>query len=462
MVALGSLFVCEKGAVEKGEMLWRLGHMAVATSWQTLIGMRGPYDACDGIQLVLTALLGQTYALLSSSASVRTTASVFHGLGFYWARNSGMYMIQDILADGIPTLDMPEADKNTVWRKWAATEVQRRVILGHYILDGLISQASGSPASARHLINSIDTACSDTVFAAKTADAWILETTRSSRVQMPMSEAFYRVCSPGYSTNPTYLSQFSIFVIIEGLQSLIADLHEVRGHVFGTVSRQEVVRAMLNIFQGNIITMSQPRSVHHLHLLIRWHCIFIEATAPSISIYRWMCNRYQLPQTLGGIHAKSRLEQFDVNHWAEKADAFRAVLHAISITRLLDDLPLNQAYTMHIPTAVFTSAMVIVTMCLLKQSIIEIPENYTWTDVWASQLDDEHESLDHGLALEELMRKLNPDDKVPMVPIHLLDEINSLQHILKTVASRWGVSAQMEDLISRLAVIARERRATSF
>jgi hypothetical protein len=90
MVALGSLYVCLPNAVHKGELLWRLGHTAVATSWQKLISLRGPHDDCDGVQLVLTALLGQTYALLSSNTDIRTTAFVFHGLGFYWARTCGM------------------------------------------------------------------------------------------------------------------------------------------------------------------------------------------------------------------------------------------------------------------------------------------------------------------------------------------------------------------------------------
>jgi hypothetical protein len=31
-----------------------------------MINHRGPYDACSGIQVVLTAILGQVYATLSS------------------------------------------------------------------------------------------------------------------------------------------------------------------------------------------------------------------------------------------------------------------------------------------------------------------------------------------------------------------------------------------------------------
>jgi hypothetical protein len=42
--------------------------MLVAESfsqWQTLITHRGPYDTYNGAQLVITALLGQIYGILS-------------------------------------------------------------------------------------------------------------------------------------------------------------------------------------------------------------------------------------------------------------------------------------------------------------------------------------------------------------------------------------------------------------
>ncbi|KAJ6000311.1 hypothetical protein N7481_000720 [Penicillium waksmanii] len=459
MVALGSLFVFETGALEKGEMLWRLGHTAVATSWQTLIETRGPWDAYDGVQLVLTALLGQTYALLSSNSNIRTTASVFHGLGFYWARTSGMYNVSEVLPEDLPTLQMSDEEKNTAWRSWAAIEVQRRAILGHYVLDGLISQASGSPASARHLINRIGTACSDEAFEAPTADEWIVEMQKSAKGN-PMSEAFARVFSSNYATNPLQLSHFSIFVIIEGLQSLISDLYEAKGQVFGTVSKKQIIQAMLNIFEGNIMSRSEASNVHHLQVFIRWHSVFIEATAPSISIYRWLCSQFNLPQVLGGVHAKGHLGEFDLHSWAAKADALRATLHAISVTRILDNLPLSQAYTMHIPTAVFTSAVVMTAMCLLNRKVIEVPESYAWSDVWTSQLHGESASPNHE-TIEEFLGGLNPNNEKVMVSINLLGEINSLQIILKTVASRWGVSAQMNDIIGRLADIARENHGQS-
>jgi hypothetical protein len=64
-IAIGSLYLGPKDAIAKGETLWYLAHTAIATSWQTLINHRGPYDVCHGVQLIISALLGQLYGALS-------------------------------------------------------------------------------------------------------------------------------------------------------------------------------------------------------------------------------------------------------------------------------------------------------------------------------------------------------------------------------------------------------------
>lgn len=64
-MAIGSLYLGPKDSIAKGEALWRLAHIAVATNWETLITHCGPYDSCKGVQLVVTALLGQVYGALS-------------------------------------------------------------------------------------------------------------------------------------------------------------------------------------------------------------------------------------------------------------------------------------------------------------------------------------------------------------------------------------------------------------
>jgi hypothetical protein len=79
IMALGSLFIGARDAIPKGEALWRLAHIAVATNWKHLMATKGPRDHCEGVQLVLTAVLGQTYALLSKNENLRMTSQTFHG-----------------------------------------------------------------------------------------------------------------------------------------------------------------------------------------------------------------------------------------------------------------------------------------------------------------------------------------------------------------------------------------------
>lgn len=66
---------------QQAEILWRLAHAAVATSvspthpfevfrtnrrqWQSMVDQVNSVDMKTGVQLVMTALLGQTHAVLS-------------------------------------------------------------------------------------------------------------------------------------------------------------------------------------------------------------------------------------------------------------------------------------------------------------------------------------------------------------------------------------------------------------
>ncbi|KAL5356429.1 hypothetical protein BJX96DRAFT_171605 [Aspergillus floccosus] len=470
MVALGSLFVCLPDAAEQGEMLWKLGHTAVAASWQSLIELRGPHDQCDGTQLVLTALLGQTYALLSSNPNIRTTAFVFHGLGFYWARTSGMYLVDDLQLGTIPDVEAEPGIKETAWRTWVAAEVQRRATLGHYILDGLIAQASGSVASARHLTNKIKAACSDTAFAAETADEWISQMARLNHVQIPFSELFIKICARDYVDSPMGLSRLSIAALLEGLQSLIAELHDVGGPALGTVSSSQIVQGLMNIYEGNLCT---SRSADSSQTLIRWHAVCIELCTPPIFLYRRVCDAYRLPQVLSGIPVRDGTHPFNLANWAQSVQAFRAVLHAVSIIRLLHEIPSGHTHAIHIPGCLFSSAMVLIAIHLWNKKKVKIPKNVRWYDVWVGEI-HARENMDYVSApasaeatassisadfsgAEELINSLNATGASDvMTSVNLLHEVNSLQISLKTVASRWRISAEMEEIIGRLARLPRQ------
>ncbi|OJJ95340.1 hypothetical protein ASPACDRAFT_127445 [Aspergillus aculeatus ATCC 16872] len=515
MVALGSLFVCLPDSAHKGEMLWRLGHSTVATSWQTLITHRGPRDACDGVQLVLTALLGQLFALLSSNESIRTTAFVWHGLGFYWARTCGMYAVAELQTP--PTMPCPPQELQAHWHRWTTVETQKRAILGHYILDGLISQTSGAPASARHLINSLRTAGSDVVFQAQTANDWLdqLQQPESFLHDMPFGEVYFSIFASTYPSHPLNLSDFSIFVILEGFQSLVSDLHEIgKGKpAIGTITERQILQALLNIYEVHLRhrlgSLSSPSNLSSsclpphkpgdsFQLLIRWHTVCLELALPTASFYRSLCQSHShLPRTIGDHQSKaaaSTSTNFTVrgtakpmtdpppsdhqNHHQQQppplvpvtrtSPPLRALLNALTITRLLNRLPFHQAHSPHIPAAIFATAVTIAGWYLSrkKEKIFVIADaqdfldGWNWAEVLGVRPSGPEEGDADGrgggcteraaAAEEEMEHRFLCDADGSGVAVHLLQELNSLVICLETVVARWQISGVMAEMVRGL------------
>jgi hypothetical protein len=70
--------------------------------------------------------------LKTQNITLRKTAQVFHSLGFFWARETGMFDLEFERDSGAPPLD-PSATEDVIeeeWRTWAAKETQLRALLG--------------------------------------------------------------------------------------------------------------------------------------------------------------------------------------------------------------------------------------------------------------------------------------------------------------------------------------------
>lgn len=475
ILALGSLFVTIPGSNEKGEIIWRLAHTAVATSWQSLMARKGPYDSCRGVQLVLAALLGQTYALLSNNPSIRTTAFVFHGLGFYWARTSGMYNWFSFPLEDIPTSDAPKEEKMCRWKTWAAKETQRRAILGHYILDGLIAQSSGSAPSTRHVINSIGTACREAAFSAQTVEEWIAEMQSSMLVEQPISSIYASLLSPKYTSSPIPLSEFSISVVLEGLQSLVSDLHEATPPAIGITSQREIISALINIYEGNIVTVGLRPPPECLPLLLRWHTISLELNAPSTALFQSIRSAHKSLKlsSRGPMNNHIQQKPIDMDRWAKSAAGMRALLHAIAIKQLLCDIPPSRALAPHIPNAIFASATIFSVMCLCGIFTVKLPTHFRWQDAWGTVLNQSPPvysplgisvggHTEEETSADDVLENLDAGGTVPVKTVHLLNDINFLQLSLKTtIASRWTLSAEMDDIIGQLSRLAHEHSASA-
>ncbi|OBT60758.1 hypothetical protein VE03_10869 [Pseudogymnoascus sp. 23342-1-I1] len=457
IIALGSLSVAAKDAVPKGEALWRLAHTSVATSWQALIATRGPRDQCNGVQLILTALLGQTYALLSKNASLRTTCQVFHGLGFSWARQCGMYVISED-SYHVPALSAPEAEKNAQWRTWAALEVHRRAILGHYVLDGLISQFSGQPTCVRHVTNPLLAPAADRAFAAATADEWIVEVKRQGAAPRRSFQAvFVDMFSPGLEGLDHHpMSDFAVRVVLEGFQSLISDVQQLKGPAVGTPSKTSIAQALMSLYNLHLRFLD-PAAVESMELLVRWHSICLDLATPTTQLCRWICATYRIPQQLYSGADYSGHESGLVV-WAESEGGRRALLHAMAIQELVDRLPLGRAHTIHLSAAVFAAASIYSARCMAGKASVAVPASIRWEDAWG--VDSAHASFDdvpaRGNDTNVFMQGGYVASLGKSVVRHLTYELNSLQIILRSISLRWGVSHEMDAVLHQWIAVVNE------
>ncbi|KAI5194256.1 C2H2 type zinc finger domain protein [Aureobasidium subglaciale] len=463
MIVLGSLFCAtnetsNKVGYSNAEVLWRLAHAAVATSvspthliegfrangrqWQSMLDQVNSVDMKTGVQLVMTALLGQTHAFLSQSRSTRNTSHTFHGLGFYWARQCEMSVSQSF--SDVPTISSSSALKRRKWEAWAAQETRHRALLGHYILDGLISQFSGLPTSDRHVTNAMILPSSGIAYEALSADGWIQAMEQNPQSSMTFRQIYLDLFDSNIGFNYE-LSYFSVRVVLEGLQSLISDHRQAQGDFVGAKDLRAIDGALWRLLDTQI--EGPVHSSHEkLDLLIRWHAICIERCVNTNILARHLCESYTIEQDL---YNNKSCSDFDTLAWAETIEARRAILHASAIADLVMNLSLRRVPSIHIPFAVATSSSIFLAMLSCGYTGAGVPSVIHWrsvclydtntrVDLAASRPVDIFLDLSHNI--------WNPATSSR----NFLYNLNSLQAVLGSLSLTWGIAKEMNVLIHRL------------
>ncbi|KAI2710240.1 transcriptional regulator family: Fungal Specific TF and C2H2 zinc finger [Penicillium roqueforti] len=455
-IAIGSLYLGPKDSVLKGEALWHLAHTAISTSWQSLITHNGPYDACKGVQLMITALLGQIYGALSKNRAIRTTSQVFHPLGFLWARHCGMYDSEPYSMDNLPSMDAPAAEKEHQWRIWAAREIQQRTLLAYYVLDGLVDQTSSDGASSRHVGNPLTLPSSEEAFDAGTADEWLAHMHPQEPDQSSFRTIFRSLFPPvgSFRTLEYHFSAFALRVVLEGLQSLISDFDDNELAV-GVPSQSDVRRALAQVHET--ISMSiHFTAAERLEILLRWHTVCLDTMINSTVLSRHVCSRYNIIQHISGGCGTVR-PGFDLIKWANSEDARRAVLHAVAIQDIVEQLPRGRAHVVHMPSSLFAAATIYVVLSLAGVATVNLPRNIVWQDALLSHSDlnlgDEDIRPRSGSETKRFVENGNSSSSLPLpiggVVRNLLYELNSMQKLFRCLSSQWGIAHDMEDIIAQ-------------
>lgn len=453
MLALGSLFVVSDGARARGEALWRLAHTAVATSWHSMLEQTPGGDHGKGVQLVLTALLGQAYAVLSSNRSIRLTSHVFHGLGFYWARQAGIALESTLPFVNWPSDQSTAEEVSATWKSWAAREVRKRALLGHYILDGLIAQSSGFSNSARHTANNMRLPCSDEAFAAASASEWLAVCGPRVRHRAPsIRELLNQLFEPSTQFTREMLPHMTIPALLEALQSLIPEVHEAGGTTIGVPDKSSIARALWKVYDCQISQPQRPEWAG-TDLSIRWHIVCISLDVEPSALICGLCERWGVDQDLYGTGVLPPDTNVLSAKWSDSASARRAVLHAACVLDQVQRLTLGKVQSLHLPLALLTSAAVLIAFRASKSSKNVIPESICWRTVCHSeQLPSLEGAVLEGKAASTtaFLRTGTVGQGIPTTTRNVSQDVNTVQTVLQMLASTWGVAREMCALVQQL------------
>ena len=441
-IAIGSLYLGPKESIAKGEALWGLAHAAITTSWQTLITHCGPYDTGEGVQLILTALLGQVYGTLSKNRSIRTTSQATRALSFSWARRCGMFESCASAQVKIPPLHASEAEKEHQWRLWVGREIQHRALLAHYVVDGLIAQMAGEPTSVRHAANQLGLPGNDSAFEASAADEWIhalqLEPKRIS--QLSFRNILHNLFSPQMVVTGCSFSAFSLRVILEGIQSILSECVGESDTIIGVPSRTEVQCALSRI-HASIQQSTSMSTADRLETLLRWHAICLDAIVDTSILCKEICSRWNVEQHIWATN-KAQISSNGRTLWAGTEDSRRALLHAAAIQDIVETLPRGRAHTVHMPASLFAASTIYAVFALNDMVTVKLVNEVDWRLV----MDD---AGAEDFSVWDTTRYIKADGSYFGPTRNLVYELNSMHKLMGCLKTQWGIAHDMENVIEQ-------------
>lgn len=391
---------------------------------------------------------------LAQSRNVRITSQVFHGLGFYWARYCGLFDLPE--KPIVPRLDQDHDTKYRSWRLWLARETQLRSLLGLYIIDGVISQYSGSPTAAQHMSNQLTTPSHERCFDADNPDDWI----QSMAYGTPFADSlrfcdifryFFYDQDQLINHIPVNMSFFTLKVILEGLKSLVAESKRIEPRPVGVPSQNEI-SAVLYRLREYIQGHSSLTEVEKSTAMLRWHAVCLDALGNTARGARRLCATHGISQHIFG--GGKRIERnVRPERYINTNDARRTLLHALEIHRISSQLPLGLAHDPHIPGAVFAAATTYAAFALAGRIQVAFPEVVDWPlavlfpNSHNSNPTSDLDELASGTVRFILGTLEATQNQKDVLFRDLSYELSSIRLLLRALSVQWGVCKEMEEVV---------------
>lgn len=410
--------------------------------------------------VVLVLIVEQFLTNHAKNGAIRATSQAFHALGFFWARHCGMLDSEPFSMNDLPPSNASNTEKEHKWKLWVSKEILHRAMLAHYMLDGLIAQMFGEPTSVRHASNQMRLTCNDAAFEAGTADDWLIQM-QSQQVDQPSFRTVFRLLfSPtddfrqlGYNFSP-----FSLRVLLEGLQSFISDCDEDTEASVGLPTKIEIRRALARLYEGITQTACLPPT-ERLEVLLRWHAVSLDAIISSSVLCSYVCCRCNIDQRIWATSKGSKYE-FDLVRWANTLDGRAALLHAVAIQDIVEQLPRGRAHAIHMPSSLFAGATVYSVFSLAGLTSVSLPSTVDWKDVLCTMNGPCVGSVglsDIGVSSDttRYLRDARAPEFGTLTTRNLLYEFNSIQKLFGCLSTQWGVAHDMGEVVDHWASLCR-------
>jgi len=141
------------------------------------------------------------------------------------------------------------------------------------------------------------------------------------------------------------------------------------------------------------------------------------------------------------------------------ADARHAILHAVAIQDIVEQLPRGRAHAIHFPSSLFAAATVYTLFLLAGTATVRLPSTVDWADVI-------YPTNDPCVVLVELAGTVFTSDTARYIrgePMsselsgtsasgmvttrNLLYEFNSMQKLFGCLKTQWGMAGDMEEVV---------------
>lgn len=336
--SVGSLFTGSPQAIRQGMHIFERLHKAVLANWDRMVaqGME------ESLSMVQTALVGQTFGLLSGEPRHLAIFEVFHGTVIAWARRLNAFGCSHSQQrdDGDQERSLQER-----WEEWARREELIRIATALQIHDAELVNIFHHEPFLRHSGKQSQLAAADDVFMAQKPEDWWKSWHDKARPEMPDRGAANKRSSQVDLFPFPSSHRFAAYAILEDYSVMAI---EIAGDFEASeTSRQRLQDQLLDFYQ-KFLKAQTVSQADHLGLTILWHMTFMS-----------LCTDFNLLERAIGRDGSQVTpeDQARVLDWANSIRAQRCLVHASIIQKRVETMPFCVEPAIHVPRAMFRSGV---------------------------------------------------------------------------------------------------------